>query len=147
MRLRFPELDALDPPRWLDGDVLRPRAGSIGWYAPDGTPLPGDVREQMWAMHEHKLMEGNLVHTEIGLEGAHNLVVSTAYLGLDHGFGGEGPPIIWETMIFYGDWQDHQWRYATRNAAMANHRHVVEIICTRMGAHVIDEVDRPPVSK
>jgi hypothetical protein len=26
--------------------------------------------------------------------------VSTVFLGLDHNFSGEGPPILWETMVF-----------------------------------------------
>lgn len=145
MNLRIAELDALHPLRWLDGDELHERVErAMGWYAPDGTLIPGDMSQQMNTLHRYRTAPGNLVRTEIGLEGSHNLIVSTVYLGLDHNFSDHGPPIIWETMIFYGDWEDYQWRYATRNAAMANHRTVVDIIRTRMGAHVIDEVDSLP---
>lgn len=144
MNLRIAELDALSPLRWLDGDELHERVGGTIWYAPDGTPIPGDTMEQAEAFGQYRQAPGALIRTEIGLEGSHNLVVSTVYLGIDHNFSGHGPPIIWETMIFFGDWEDYQWRYATRHAAMDNHRTVVDIICTRMGARVIDEVDRPP---
>ncbi len=27
--------------------------------------------------------------------------ISTVFLGLDHNFGGVGPPILWETMVFF----------------------------------------------
>lgn len=30
-------------------------------------------------------------------------IVSTVFLGLDHRFSGEGPPILWETMVFDQD--------------------------------------------
>ena len=28
------------------------------------------------------------------------LRVSTVFLGIDHNFGGRGPPVLWETMVF-----------------------------------------------
>lgn len=28
--------------------------------------------------------------------------ISTTFLGLDHRFGGGGPPVLWETMVFGG---------------------------------------------
>ena len=53
--------------------------------------------------------------------------VSTVWLGLDHGFGMGGPPLIFETMIF-GDHgvSDHgQWRYSTEQAARQGHAEAV----------------------
>lgn len=32
--------------------------------------------------------------------------VSTVFLGLDHNFGGEGPPLLFETMVFGEGWGD-----------------------------------------
>lgn len=26
--------------------------------------------------------------------------ISTVFLGIDHNFGGQGPPVLWETMVF-----------------------------------------------
>ena len=50
--------------------------------------------------------------------------VSTVWLGLDHGWGG-GPPLIFETMVFGGDENEWQARYATEADAMAGHAEVV----------------------
>lgn len=56
------------------------------------------------------------------------LTVSTVFLGLDHGWG-EGPPVLWETMIFDTHWRvagdDYQERYTSRAAALEGHRRAV----------------------
>lgn len=46
--------------------------------------------------------------------------VSTVFLGLDHSFG-DGPPLIYETMIFGGEHDQYQERYSTRDEALAGH--------------------------
>lgn len=51
--------------------------------------------------------------------------VSTVFLGIDHDFVGNGPPLIFETMIFGGlhdQWQD---RYSTWEEALAGHADAV----------------------
>jgi hypothetical protein len=57
-----------------------------------------------------------------------NCVVSTVWLGIDHNFG-DGPPLIFETMIFgegnnapYEDWC---WRYSTLEEAEVAHEAIV----------------------
>lgn len=55
--------------------------------------------------------------------------VSTVWLGLDHNFG-DGPPLIFETMVFaegspWNEWMD---RYATEEEAAAGHAEVVKAI-------------------
>jgi hypothetical protein len=49
-------------------------------------------------------------------------MVSTVFLGTDHQFG-DGPPLLFETMIFHGDpgTGDECWRYATRAEALEGH--------------------------
>lgn len=65
--------------------------------------------------------------TEVG-----SFLVSTVWLGLNHGFGG-GPPIIFETMVFEAerggdglreclDWQE---RYSTEAEALEGHARAV----------------------
>lgn len=150
MRLRIAELDALDPPQWLDGDELHPTSPEtrLSHFGRDGRPLSGDAGAQALESHRQKCEPGGVAQTIIALEGGREIIVSTAYLGIDHGFyrsDAPYPPIIWETMIFFDSWEDeYQWRYATQNAAMDNHRKVVEIICRHTGAHVTEERDRPP---
>jgi len=50
--------------------------------------------------------------------------VSTVFLGLDHQFG-DGPPLLFETMVFGGEHDQDQWRYSTWDEAEAGHRVVV----------------------
>lgn len=50
--------------------------------------------------------------------------VSTVFLGIDHRFMGEGPPILWETMAFkHGDMSgdERQERYTSLAAARHGH--------------------------
>ena len=54
--------------------------------------------------------------------------VSTVWLGLDHNFWFEGPPLIWETMIFGGRFNDYQWRYPSRPAALDDHERIVRAL-------------------
>jgi len=50
--------------------------------------------------------------------------VSTVWLGLDHSFG-EGPPLIFETMIFGGPHEEYCERYSTEEEARAGHERIV----------------------
>lgn len=47
--------------------------------------------------------------------------VSTVFLGLDHSFGKEGGPILFETMIFGGRNDGWQRRYKTWQQAEQGH--------------------------
>ncbi len=66
-------------------------------------------------MHPERARIGR---TEIGLAD-----VSTVFLGMDHGWGSERE--LFETMIFGGDRNDEQFRYATWDEAKAGHDRVV----------------------
>ena len=73
-----------------------------------------------WGRWFENISNRILVKTQIG-----DVQVSTVFLGIDHNFSEDGPPLLYETMIFYppgaalGDVQD---RYATRAEAIAGHR-------------------------
>lgn len=54
-----------------------------------------------------------------------NCEVSTVFLGLDHRFG-DGPPLIFETMVFGGTLSDEMDRYSTRAEAVEGHKAMVE---------------------
>lgn len=47
--------------------------------------------------------------------------VSTVFLTMDHSFS-KGEPILFETMIFGGQYDDYQWRYSTYEEAEAGHQ-------------------------
>ena len=46
--------------------------------------------------------------------------ISTVFLGLNHQFG-EGPPLLFETMVFGGKHDQECERYSTRDEALAGH--------------------------
>jgi hypothetical protein len=54
-------------------------------------------------------------------------VVSTVFLGIDHNFSLEGPPILFETMILGGPHDQYQDRYATKDEAIAGHAKALRI--------------------
>lgn len=47
--------------------------------------------------------------------------VSTVFLALDHNFTGIGKPVLWETMIFGGKYDEYQWRYTSKEEAFIGH--------------------------
>lgn len=63
---------------------------------------------------------------------AAGIYVSTVFLGLDHSFSEEGPPILFETMVFndYGDVDGPYMfgRYATWDEAEKGHEKAVEAL-------------------
>ena len=63
-----------------------------------------------------------VAHTNVG-----ESRVSTVFLGLDHSFG-EGPPLIYETMIFGGEHDQYQERYSTKNEAITGHERACELL-------------------
>jgi len=56
---------------------------------------------------------------------ADGVFVSTVFLGVDHNFYNDGPPVLWETMIFGGPYNLWMERYASRAEAEAGHARVV----------------------
>lgn len=55
------------------------------------------------------------------------ILVSTVFLGTNHAFFG-GVPILFETMIFGGEQDEYQQRYATWEEAEAGHEEAVKSI-------------------
>lgn len=58
---------------------------------------------------------------------ADDVMVSTVFLGLDHRFYDDGPPVLWETMIFRGPHDGEQWRYTSRAEALEGHTAAVKL--------------------
>lgn len=55
--------------------------------------------------------------------------VSTVWLGIDHAWG-DGPPIIFETMVFGGELDGEIWRYSTEDQAARGH----QLVCAEVRA-------------
>jgi hypothetical protein len=67
----------------------------------------------------------------VGRDIVEGILVSTVFLCIDHGFGGE--PKWFETMLFKGEdlnesLDEYQWRYATWEEARKGHEAVVELV-------------------
>lgn len=61
-----------------------------------------------------------------GERGKGKVYVSTVFLGLDHSFG-DGPPLLFETMIFGGEHDQYQDRCTTWEQAEEMHRKACEL--------------------
>lgn len=93
----------------------------------DGNPLlePDLVKWAMWLEHSHVSPDKDNRIVERDHIG--DVRVSTVFLGLDYNFG-EGPPVLWETMIFGGEHDQYTRRYDSRTDALAGHVKAVELV-------------------
>lgn len=91
-----------------------------GYYILDGKELFEVSNITSWAL-QFEQADRVVEQTTLG-EGVR---VSTVFLGLDHRFG-EGPPLLFETMVFGGERDGDQWRYSTWDEAAAGHEAVVD---------------------
>lgn len=105
-----------------------------GYYVLDekNQPKPATVEEFSRFMTEHSIRKV-VGRTEL----ADGVWVSTVFLGMDHAWGG-GPPVLWETMIFEGEYDQHMWRWSSREQAVAGHLEVLDAV--RAGKNPNDEV-------
>jgi len=55
------------------------------------------------------------------------ITVSTVFLGMDHNWG-SGPPILFETMIFGGKYDQEMWRYYTWEEAEEGHKKACQLV-------------------
>lgn len=93
--------------------------GGVWVIDADHTP-----REVEWAEYTDWLAKGfeetkRVARTEVGVA-----AVSTVFLALDHSHG-DGPPLLFETMVFGGEHSGACFRYATWDEAVAGHARVV----------------------
>ena len=88
-----------------------------GLYILDGkTPIPCfDIAQ--WG-NQNKIVGKN----EFG-----DVSVSTVFLGMDHSFNG-GTPVLFETMIFGGEYDQYQERYCTWDEAEKGHQIACELV-------------------
>lgn len=94
-------------------------AAMIDWFDRQGHPITIDQAEQLLGSR----------YKFVARDRFDGFLVSTVWLGLDHGVPGIDPtPLIFETMIFEdGPLNEECWRYSTEADAIAGHRHVVDL--------------------
>lgn len=87
-------------------------------------------------------------YKRVGMDEVDGRRVSTVWLGIDHSFGRQGPPLIFESMVFAGDsWRD-EWmqRYSTLADAVSGHERIVTWL--RAGLRLDDGLlDRPAIEQ
>lgn len=101
------------------------------------TPIPCPDHEKWAKWYETHWFEGRQVAEDFVTMPTDSIIkailfskvirVSTVFLGLNHNWG-EGPPLLWETLI---DAQNHDhtlFRYTTYEAAAAGHHTIVAAI-------------------
>lgn len=54
-----------------------------------------------------------------------DIFISTVFIGINHRFIGNGPPLLFETMVFGGTYDGEIERYATWDEAQAGHKRMV----------------------
>ena len=85
-------------------------------YILDGkTPQPCDDLMEWGEWHS------NIDNRRVARDERGDVNVSTVFLGMDHQFG-EGPPLLFETMVFGGKFDDECERYSTWDEAEAGHK-------------------------
>lgn len=88
------------------------------WYILDADNNVVEADLMTWAHWLEDCPHARIIgYTEITSES----VVSTVFLGLDHRFYGEGPPLLFETLIFGGPLDQDMWRYSSYDDAEAGH--------------------------
>lgn len=89
----------------------------------DGVPVPEPdlFKWAAWMEGAKGSSDWILARTTISKE----VKVSTVFLGLDHNFDLEGPPEVFETMIFGGPKDQHCWRYSTKADALLGHENAI----------------------
>ena len=86
------------------------------YYILDGkTVVPTDM--MTWARWFQEARTKRVVaKTQTG-----DATVSTVFVGLEHRFSSEGPPLIFETLVFGGPYDGEMTRYSTWDEAERGH--------------------------
>lgn len=119
-----------------------------------------------WILDGRKVVRANFVEWAVWIEtspGPHAVArtavndqceVSTVFLGIDHNFLGQGPPLLFETMIFVRrpegrrgrrhEWEENgsgQWRWTTYEDAERGHAMIVEYVRTGVRPDALPEAE------
>jgi hypothetical protein len=91
-----------------------------------GQPQPAASVEE-WGHWYETASRDNASGRRIGWDEVGDASVSTVFLGLNHAFGG-GPPLLFETMVFGGQYDQWLGRWTTRAGAEAAHARIVNAL-------------------
>ncbi len=86
------------------------------WFESASTTRRRVVRREAYATHGEETIE-----------------VSTVFLGLCHRWSDDGPPLVFETMVFGGPDDGDMFRCCTWDEALAQHNEVAERVLSEYG--------------
>lgn len=86
----------------------------------DGRPVP--ERDAMKWGAWFQTADRHVAQDMDEMVGAEPVRVSTVFLGMDHNFADDGPPILWETLVFGGPLDGEMRRYGSVAAAVRGHQ-------------------------
>jgi len=95
-------------------------------YILDGHEPVREENVATWAMFFQDIDKRRVAFSKV--DSVEEIVVSTVFLASDHNFGGEGPPILFETLVSGGDTDGAIYRCSTWEEAEQQHRDVVKEI-------------------
>lgn len=95
----------------------------MNYYNRDGRPITLEEFMETFEDPQYKIVERTTLKNPKG--DGEDILVSTVWLGADHGFG-TGLPIIFETMVFGGNLSGYEQRYSTELEALTGHADAVK---------------------
>lgn len=83
-----------------------------------------EISQAEWGkLHSEENGIGKIVARYLFPEG---ILVSTVWLGINHNFMPDGPPLIFETLVFGGPCDQEMDRYTTQEEALEGHVRMVQ---------------------
>lgn len=112
------------------------------WYDRQGQPIDTATANRLLGdMGYKRIAKTNIKSAS---DPAIDWDVSTVWLGVDHSFG-DGPPIIFETMVFgNGDGDQYMQRYVTEEQARAGHAETVALVAATVPDETVADLDEWP---
>lgn len=93
--------------------------------AEDHTPVP--VKDVLvWGRFFEDMRNRRVAEDTIEQAESDPVRVSTVFLGLDHNWLDDGPPLLFETMVFGGPLDEQTYRYPTWDSALEGHKLLLE---------------------
>jgi hypothetical protein len=115
------------------------------WFNRDGQPITATEAEPLLGNKEYARVA--LTRVTSVTDPAVDFIVSTVWLGINYNFN-DGPPILFETMVFGGneDQQESCYRWTTRQVARDGHAEIVATVAASIPDDRVVDLDDWPVS-
>jgi hypothetical protein len=96
----------------------------MNWYKINDDKTTEQLPEGTYPSYEDCTDENR----RVGDNTVNDIRVSTVFIQLDHNWDPDGQPLLFETMIFGGEYDNDMWRYTTWNEAKAGHERIVNCL-------------------